>query len=127
MLSVTEVEKLDETIGLIREQIEAGEPGSNEQLRSAQIYSTLNDVMAKVTEQEFEIDRREDDKEKESIKMTEDQKDKKWQHGLKIAEIVLPVAGGVAALCLGLNFEKTNTIVSGLVKTVSSKVIKFVR
>ena len=127
MLSVEAVEKLGDTMELVRGQIEAGEPGSNEQLRSAQIYDILHNVECKVQEQAFKIDDNSHNDALEEIKRADEAKEKKWQHGIKIAEIVLPVAGGVAALCLGLNFEKTNTIVSGLVKTVSSKVIKFVR
>lgn len=127
MLSVEEMEKLGDTIALVRGQIDEGEAGSNEQLRSAQIYSTLSDVAAKVQDQEFKIDEMAANEETQSIKMAEEKKEKKWQHGLKIAEIGLPIAASLAGLCIGLNFEKTNTIVSGLVKTVSNAVLKFRR
>lgn len=110
MFTEEALDKLGESIDLIRTQMEELEPGSEKQLRSAEIYCKLAAVQQNEQKLQTECDKVWDEKELSEKRFEEDVKEKKRRRRLDVAGIAVPAATSLVGLATSLIFESGHGI-----------------
>ena len=119
------LDKTEEVLHVVLEQIKEAEPGSKEQLTSAQVYDTLNKQLIDEQKLAFAADDQEYKKNVDDQEYSDNFKDKKWKRKMEVAGLVTSVAVPVISLATVLVAETTNVFTRLASKSIVSKVLNF--
>lgn len=114
-------EQLENRIKELNKELETMVPGSEEFESAVKSLKTLIDALSEVVnddaqfhkmmiEEDLNQKKYDDDLYREKEKMREEKKTHRWQIGLKIGEIIIPLTVTVFLVLIGLKFEETGNI-----------------
>ena len=119
------LDKTEEVLHIVLDQIKSAEAGSKEQLTSAQIYDTLNKQLIDEQKLAFENDNTEYKKNVDDQDYRDNYMDKKWKRKMEVAGLITSIAVPVVSLATVLVAETTNVFTRLASKSIVSKVLNF--
>lgn len=125
MMTQERLDKTEEVLFNVLNQIESADFGSKEQMGAAQVYETLNRTL--IEEQKLATDHNESEykKDLDDQEYREEFKEKKWRHKMDIATLAASVAVPTLGLVTVLIAETTNVFTRLASKNIVSKVLNF--
>lgn len=125
MMTQERLDKTEEVLFNVLNQIESADLGSKEQMGAVQVYETLNRTLIDEQKLAFELDDSEYKKDFDDFKCGEENKEKKWRHKMDIATLAASVAVPTLGLVTVLIAETTNVFTRLASKSIVSKVLNF--